>query len=65
MSTIKITQKGQITIPANFRKNLKQILSKWIWKGKKHYKDPLENLGVFNKYAIKSKPIEDVALKEK
>ena len=50
MFTVKITRKGQITIPAEFRKKLGTIKKLG---------------GILNKYAIKDKPIEDIMQMEK
>ena len=66
MFTVKITRKGQITIPAKFRKKLGTDVVEVEMEGEKIIIKPIKKLGgILNKYAIKDKPIEDVIQMEK
>lgn len=61
MFTIKITKKGQITIPAKFRKKLGTDIVKIEMQGEKIIIEPIKKLGgIFSKYAIKDKSIEEI-----
>ncbi|MGC8678068.1 MAG: AbrB/MazE/SpoVT family DNA-binding domain-containing protein [Hydrogenobaculum sp.] len=57
----KITKKGQITIPAEYRKRLKyDVVEVYIDEDRIIIK-PVEELGgILNRYAIKDKPIDKV-----
>ncbi|MGC8769591.1 MAG: AbrB/MazE/SpoVT family DNA-binding domain-containing protein [Thermoplasmata archaeon] len=57
----KINKKGQITIPAEYRKRLKHnVVEVYIDEDRIIIK-PVEDLGgILNEYAIKDKPIEKV-----
>jgi AbrB family looped-hinge helix DNA binding protein len=60
MITAKITKKGQITIPASFRKKLKTDTVKIEIKDNKIIITPFKNFGgIFQEYAIKNKSIEE------
>ena len=62
----KITQKGQITIPSEFRKKLgTDIVEVEMDKGKIIIKPVRKLGGILNRYAIKNKSIEDVMQMEK
>jgi AbrB family looped-hinge helix DNA binding protein len=66
MFTVKITRKGQITIPAEFRKKLGTDVVEVEMEGEKIVIRPVKKLGgILNKYAIKDKPIEDIMQMEK
>ncbi len=66
MITGKITTKGQITIPSEFRKRLGTDVVEITMEGDKIVLKPLKKLGgVLQKYAIKNKPIEEVMKREK
>ncbi|GEM_PF-531902 len=66
MFTAKITRKGQITIPAKFRKKLETNVVEVEMEGDKIIIKPLKKLGgALSKYAIKNKPIEDIIQMEK
>ncbi|MCD6490072.1 MAG: AbrB/MazE/SpoVT family DNA-binding domain-containing protein [Thermodesulfobacterium sp.] len=66
MFTVKITRKGQITIPAKFRKKLGTDVVEVEMEGEKIIIKPVRKLGgILSKYAIKGKPIEDVIQMEK
>ncbi len=66
MFTVKITRKGQITIPAEFRKKLGTDIVEVEMEGEKIIIKPIRKLGgIFHKYAIKNKPIEDIIQMEK
>ena len=66
MFIAKITRKGQITIPAKFRKKLGTDMVEVEMEGEKIIIKPIRKLGgILSKYAIKNKPIEDVIQMEK
>ena len=66
MPIVKITRKGQVTIPAQIRKKLgTDIVEITIREGEVVIK-PVKKLGgALQKYAIKGKPIEEVMKMEK
>ena len=66
MSIVKITRKGQVTIPAQIRKKLgTDFVEITIREGEVVIK-PVKKLGgALQKYAIKGKPIEEVIRMEK
>ncbi len=66
MPIVKITRKGQVTIPAQIRKKLgTDIVEITIREGEVVIK-PVKKLGgALQKYAIKGKPIEEVMRIEK
>lgn len=66
MSIVKITRKGQVTIPAQIRKKLgTDFVEITIREGEVVIK-PVKKLGgALQKYAIKGKPIEEVMRMEK
>ena len=62
----KITKKGQITIPAKFRKKLKTNTVIIKMENDKVIIEPKKELaGVFQKYSIKDKPIDEIMKLEK
>ncbi len=66
MFIVKITRKGQITIPAKFRKKLNTNLVEVEMEGEKIIITPVKKLGgILHKYAIKDKPIEEIIQMEK
>lgn len=66
MFIVKITRKGQITIPVKFRKKLNTNLVEVEMEGEKIIITPVKKLGgIFHKYAIKDKPIEEIIQMEK
>ncbi len=66
MLTAKITKKGQVTIPAKFRKKLNTNIVKIKMEGGKVIIEPYRKLGgIFHKYAIKGKPIKEIMKMEK
>ena len=66
MFTAKITKKGQVAIPAKFRKKLKTNIVKIKMEEGKVIIEPCRKLGgIFYKYAIKDKPIEEIMKMEK
>ncbi|GAB6163101.1 hypothetical protein JCM12298_22610 [Desulfothermus naphthae] len=66
MLTVKITKKGQVTIPAKFRKKLNTDIVKIKMEGGKVIIEPYRKLGgIFHKYAIKGKSIEEIIKMEK
>jgi AbrB family looped-hinge helix DNA binding protein len=66
MPTAKITRKGQLTIPAEFRKKLGTDVVEIVMEGDKIIIKPVKKLGgILHRYAIKDKPIEEVIQKEK
>ncbi len=63
---VKITRKGQITIPAIYRKKLNHDLVEIHIENDRLIIRPVQDLGgIFNDYAIKDKPIEEVIEIEK
>jgi len=66
MFIAKITRKGQITIPTEFRKKLGTDVVEVEMEGEKIIIKPVRKLGgILNKYAIKNKSIEDIMQMEK
>ena len=66
MFTAKITKKGQVTIPAKFRKKLKTNAVKIRMEKDRVIIEPYRKLGgIFQQYAIKDKPIEEIMKLEK
>jgi len=66
MFIVKITRKGQITIPAKFRKKLGTDVVEVEMEGEKIIIKPIRKLGgILSKYAIKDKPIEEIIQMEK
>ncbi len=66
MFIAKITRKGQITIPVEFRKKLGTDVVEVEMEGEKIIIKPVRKLGgILNKYAIKIKSIEDIMQMEK
>ena len=66
MSVAKITRKGQLTIPAEFRKKLGTDVVEIVMEGDRIIIKPVKKLGgILHRYAIKDKPIEEVMRKEK
>ena len=66
MPTAKITKKGQLTIPVEFRKKLGTNLVEIYMEGDKIVIKPVKKLGgILHKYAMKDKPIEEIMKKEK
>ena len=66
MLVAKITKKGQVTIPVEFRRKLgtdKVIVS---MEGERVIIEPYKDIGgIFSKYAIKGKSIDEVMKLEK
>ena len=61
MPVVKITSKGQITIPASFRKRLKTDLVSVEMEGDRIVLKPIHGIGgIFKKYAFKNKPFEEI-----
>ena len=61
MFTAKITKKGQVTIPAKFRKKLKTNTVKIRMEKDRVVIEPHRELGgIFQQYAVKDKPIEEI-----
>jgi len=66
MFIAKITRKGQITIPAKFRKKLGTDVVEVEMEGEKIIIKPIRKLGgILSKYAIKDKLIEEIIQMEK
>ncbi len=66
MPTARITKKGQLTIPAEFRKKLGTNIVEVYMEGEKIIIKPVKKLGgILHKYAIKDKPIDEVMEEEK
>jgi len=66
MALTKITKKGQITIPIEYRKRLGTDMVRIEMEGEKIVITPARELGgVFHKYAFTGKPIEEVMEMEK
>ena len=66
MFTAKITKKGQVTIPAEFRKKLKGNVVKIEMEGDRIIIQPYRKFGgIFHKYAIKDRAIEEILKMEK
>ncbi len=66
MSVAKITRKGQLTIPAEFRKKLGTDVVEIVMEGSRIIIKPVKKLGgVLHRHAIKDKPIKEVLQKEK
>ncbi|NPB08237.1 MAG: AbrB/MazE/SpoVT family DNA-binding domain-containing protein [Aquificae bacterium] len=66
MPTARITKKGQLTIPAEFRKKLGTNIVEVYMEGEKIIIKPVKKLGgILHKYAIKDKPIDEVMKEEK
>ncbi len=65
MFTVKITRKGQITIPSEFRKRLGTDIVEIDMRGEEITIKPVKKPGgALRKYAITDKSIEDVMKKE-
>jgi len=65
MAVVKITSKGQITIPAPFRKRLKTDLVSVEMEGDKIVIKPISGIGgIFKKFAIKGKSPEEITKME-
>jgi len=61
MFTAKITRKGQITIPAEFRKKLGTDIVEISMEGEEITIKPVKKpAGALKKYAIRDKNIEDI-----
>ncbi|BER91778.1 AbrB/MazE/SpoVT family DNA-binding domain-containing protein [Thermatribacter velox] len=66
MKTAKITRKGQITIPVEFRKKLGTDLVEIEMQEEKVIIKPVKKIGgIFHRYALKDKPIEEILKMEK
>ena len=66
MPIVKITRKGQVTIPAEIRKKLgTNIVEITIREGEVVIKPVRKLGGALQKYAVKGKPIEEVMKMEK
>ncbi|NPA41474.1 MAG: AbrB/MazE/SpoVT family DNA-binding domain-containing protein [Aquificae bacterium] len=66
MPIAKITHKGQITIPAEYRKKLGTDIVEIVMEDDKLIIKPVRKLGgALHKYAIKNKPIRDIIREEK
>jgi len=61
MPIAKITSKGQITIPADFRKHLKTNFVSVEMEGDKIIIKPVSGIGgILKKYAFKDKSLEEI-----
>ncbi len=66
MPLVKITKKGQVTIPISYRKKLGTDIVRIEMKGEKIVITPARELGgIFRKYAFTEKPIEEIMEMEK
>ncbi len=66
MPLAKITKKGQVTIPIDYRKKLGTDIVKIEMEGEKVVITPARELGgVFHKYAFTGKPVEEIMEIEK
>ncbi|MEM3846351.1 MAG: AbrB/MazE/SpoVT family DNA-binding domain-containing protein [Candidatus Parvarchaeota archaeon] len=66
MATAKITIKGQITIPAKYRKKLNVRVVKVTMENNEIILKPIKELGgILNKYAFKDTPINEIMNLEK
>ena len=66
MLVAKITRKGQLTIPAEFRKKLGTDVVEIVMEGDKIIIKPVKKLGgILHRYAMKDKSIEEVMRREK
>ena len=66
MFTARITKKGQVTIPAEFRKRLNSNIVKIEMEGDRIIIKPYRRLGgIFHRYAIKDRPVEEIMKMEK
>ena len=66
MPTAKITRKGQLTIPAEFRKKLGTNIVEIYMEGEKIIIKPVRKLGgILHRYAMKGKSIEEIMKEEK
>lgn len=66
MIIVKITKKGQITIPAKFREKLATNIVQIEMEGEKIVIKPIRKPGgMLEKYAFKDKPIEVIMQLEK
>ena len=65
MAIVKITKKGQITIPAQIRKKLKTNMVEIKEENGKIVIKPVENLaGALHKYAKKGKKLDEILKEE-
>ena len=61
VKVIKITKKGQITVPAEYRKKLKNNVVEVYIEDEKLVIKPVQELGgILHQYAIKDKPIDKI-----
>ena len=66
MPLAKITKKGQVTIPIDFRRRLGTDMVRIEMEGEKIVITPAKELGgVFREYAFTGKPIEEIMEIEK
>ena len=66
MAIAKLTKKGQVTIPAEYRKKLGTEVVEIIMEGNEIVIRPVRHLGgVLHKYVFKDKPIEKIMKREK
>ncbi len=66
MAIAKLTKKGQVTIPAEYRKKLGSEVVEIIMEGNEIVIRPVRHLGgVLHKYAFKDKHIEKIMKREK
>ena len=66
MIIAKITSKGQITIPAKFRKKLSTNFVEVYMEGDKIVLKPVRKLaGALSRYAFKGKSMDEIMKKEK
>jgi len=64
--TAKITRKGQLTIPAEFRKKLGTNIVEIYMEGDRIVIKPVRKLGgILHRYAMKGKSIEEIMKEEK
>lgn len=61
VKVIKITKKGQITVPAEYRKKLKNNVVEVYIEDEKLVIKPVQELGgILYQYAMKDKPIDKI-----
>ncbi len=66
MPIVKLTKKGQVTIPVEYRKKLGTEVVEIVMEGDKIVIKPIKRLGgALHKYALKGKSIEEIMRMEK
>ena len=65
MAVAKITQKGQLTIPADYRRRLGTDIVEVEMEGNRVIIKPLKKLGgIFSKFAIKGESADEIIKRE-